>query len=197
MQIMQPILNRTGKSLALLCGVSLALTTTSLFAQLGSTAGGAASRELSQIRNQSVGNAFTTAQINRQTLVNSRANVPWSTGLNQSLFVSQSFDSGGLSSKPFGNITQSPTVSPYLGLFNNSLSDSVLPNYNQFVQPRLQQQQFMRNQSRQTQEMNFRVQQISAQSAYEVNGSEFQIPTGHQVGFMYYSHFYPSNNRRR
>ena len=109
------------------------------------------------------------------------------------------FNTGGGSNtaKPFATATPSPTVSPYLSLFSDSLDDAVLPNYTTRVRPQLQQQAFNQNLQRQQQVLERRLQQVSAQPAYNPQGSRSLFPTGHQTVFNYTSHFYPSARRRR
>ena len=106
---------------------------------------------------------------------------------------------GGTSSsaKPFTTASSRPTVSPYLSLFRESLDDSVLPNYNTIVQPRLQQQAFNEGLKRQQHVLERRLQQMSAQPALHPQGSRTQFPTGHQTVFNFTSHYYPAQLRRR
>ncbi|MEQ8849313.1 hypothetical protein [Botrimarina sp.] len=115
------------------------------------------------------------------------------------------FRSGGVStfgptaisdSKPFTNITRPPTVSPYLRLFDTNLTGAAsFDNYNTLVRPRLEQQAFNDNVSRQTYQLNQRVQQISARPDYNPQGSDQMMATGHTTTFGYYSHFYPRRRR--
>lgn len=99
-------------------------------------------------------------------------------------------------SKPFTGLQQSSTVSPYLNLFNQGPTGrpQTLDNYNLLVRPMLDQQRMNSQVQRQQQQMNMQVQAIAAKPDMEAAGSENIIPTGHQTGFGYYSHFYPGKN---
>lgn len=101
--------------------------------------------------------------------------------------------------RPFQNATLGPTVSPYLQLFNSDVSSptSAIDNYQTLVRPQLQQQNFNRQLQRQQQQLNARVQQISAQSAFQPQGSEQMMATGHRTLFGYYGRFYPTLGGRR
>ena len=106
--------------------------------------------------------------------------------------------SGG-GSKPFTSLRRDSTVSPYLNLFNTGIggSASSFDNYNTLVRPQLRQQSINRQLERQTQQLNARVQQISAQPAFQAQGSDRIMATGHPTVFGYYSRFYPSKGARR
>ena len=90
----------------------------------------------------------------------------------------------------------SSTISPYLNLFNQGPTgrSQTLDNYNLLVRPMLDQQNMNAQVRRQQQQMNMQVQAIAAKPDMEAAGSENIIPTGHQTGFGYYSHFYPGKN---
>ncbi|MEN0111873.1 MAG: hypothetical protein AAF805_14230 [Planctomycetota bacterium] len=106
---------------------------------------------------------------------------------------------GGTVTRPFENARLGPTVSPYLQLFNSNLStpNAAVENYQTLVRPQLQQQRVNQQLQRQQQALNARVQQISAQSAYQPQGSEQMMATGHRTFVGYYSRFYPTLNTRR
>ena len=169
--------------------------------------GGFTGTTLSNIYRDSIGRGFSASELNRMTLQRSagiipyvgqsdvaRGNIGRVTGLgsNPGLGLGSS-----PASKPFSSITSSPTTSAYLGLFRDEFDDNLLPNYNTYVQPRMRQQSATDQLQRRTQELNVRLQQIVAQPTYNARGSEQQYPTGHSVGFRYYSHFYPQMARRR
>jgi hypothetical protein len=94
--------------------------------------------------------------------------------------------------KPFSNISQGPAVSPYLNLFRQDISGNNLLNYNTLVEPQLRQQQLNQQQQQQNQQTTRRIQAISAQSDYNVQGSKEEYPTGHQTVFQYNGHYYPA-----
>jgi hypothetical protein len=93
--------------------------------------------------------------------------------------------------KPFSNFSQGPTVSPYLNLFRQDTSGNTAFNYNTLVEPQLRQQQLNQQQQQQNQLTTRRLQAISAQADYNVQGSKEEFPTGHQTVFQYMSHYYP------
>ncbi|HEX5470439.1 MAG TPA: hypothetical protein VFW73_01055 [Lacipirellulaceae bacterium] len=100
-------------------------------------------------------------------------------------------ESGG---KPFSGFSQGPTISPYLNLFRNDLSGNTGLNYSTLVQPLLQQEQVNRQQQREDMQLSRRLQSITAQPAFNPQGSKQEYPTGHQTVFQYYDHYY-SNPR--
>jgi hypothetical protein len=102
----------------------------------------------------------------------------------------------GPTSKPFAGVTPSPTVSPYMNLFRTDLGGNDDLNYQTLVQPQLRQQDFNRQFSVQEQQLNRRVQALSARNPYAAQGSPNMMPTGHGATHRYYSHFYPQLNRR-
>lgn len=104
----------------------------------------------------------------------------------------------GSASKPFSNSVPDSTVSPYLNLFNDSFTAD--PNsvpYQSIVRPQLNQQAFNQQVQTQAAVLNRRVQQVAAQPAFNPQGSERQLPTGHSTVFGNTSHFYPQPQRRR
>ena len=94
-------------------------------------------------------------------------------------------------SKPFSGFSQGPTVSPYLNLFRVDQNGFQGFNYSTLVQPELQQQQFQQQQRQQNSTTTRRLQAISAQADYNVQGSKEEFPTGHQTVFQYMGHYYP------
>lgn len=172
--------------------------------------GGTTSSLLRTIQTNSAGGGgFSIAGTNAQILNQSRAFAA-SNGINPFPTANSSISSsgprvpsfggrGGSVSKPFGSLRRDSTVSPYLSLFNETSSgqDTTIDNYNVLVRPQLQQQSTNRQLQRQSQQLNARVQSISAQSAFTTTGSERMMATGHQTTFGYYSRFYPALNRRR
>ncbi|TWU00127.1 hypothetical protein Pla108_10710 [Botrimarina colliarenosi] len=165
----------------------------------------AASQEaMTQLKSQSGGSMQTIDSINSSVLRQSRA-YGASTGfspiatMNSSLsgYAPSSATSGVGAIKPFSGMSPSSTISPYLNLFNQGPGgrQQTVDNYNVLVRPALEQQRTNQALQRQQQQLNMRVQAISAQAAFEAAGSERMIATGHQTGFGYYSHFYPGKNQ--
>lgn len=163
-----------------------------------------------QIRNQAVGTGYSVNSTLRNDLASTRipgiSNFQLTTGTassgagRTSASTSIPLTGGGLSgSKPFSNITRSPTVSPFLNLFNTGIggTSSSFDNYNTLVRPQLDQQRTNRQLQLQNQKLNQRVQQISAQPAFQAQGSDRIMATGHSTVFGYYGRFYPSKNVRR
>jgi hypothetical protein len=94
--------------------------------------------------------------------------------------------------KPFSGFSQGPTVSPYLNLFRTDANGAVNPlNYNTLVEPQLRQQQLNKQQQQENTQTTRRLQAISAQADYNVQGSKEEYPTGHQTVFQYMDHYYP------
>ena len=100
--------------------------------------------------------------------------------------------------KPFTNITTTPTVSPYLNLFNTSRTGNTDFNYQTLVRPQLQQQAVNQQLQRQNLDTDRRVQALAARGAFQNQaGSDQQYPTGHQTTFMYTGHYYTDANPHR
>ena len=65
--------------------------------------------------------------------------------------------------KPFQTIHQRPTISPYLQLHREELEDT-LPNYFAFVRPQIQQQELIRQQQLELQNIHQRLQRTATQA---------------------------------
>jgi hypothetical protein len=171
-------------------------------AQLGGPAsdvGGNASRELSRIYTQGVGNGYSGTSLNQISLRSAQARVP---NVGQSAAPSARIGlgaggSGSAARKPFSGYSSAPTVSPYLNLFREDFDGSSDFNYNTLVRPMLQQQQFNEQVQRQSMEVATRLQTIAAQADFNPQGSTTQAPTGHQTVFNYHSHYYPAQRPKR
>ncbi|WP_146567690.1 hypothetical protein [Posidoniimonas corsicana] len=170
---------------------------------------------MNQIKTNSIGNQYTAGAINRQTIAQSQVRVvnPSTGGSMGTVSSTQalsagalaprrnaatfnSFGGGGTSAKPFSTASRGPTVSPYLNLFQEGLSDD-FDTYNTLVRPQLRQQQFNQTLQLETQAIDRKVRSYAAQPAFNPQGSQQQSPTGHPTGFMYYSHFYPGMQQQR
>lgn len=151
-----------------------------------------------QIINSSIGYGYTSASIN-QGLMNqggfgASGNFRSS---NNSFGVSLSngpatFGKRGPATKPFTGSTSRSTISPYLGLFNNGLLGDEISNYNTIVRPQLRQQRINQRFQQQAQQLNQQFQQAVARPAYNPQGSEQTMATGHRTLFNYTGHFYPT-----
>lgn len=66
--------------------------------------------------------------------------------------------------KPFQGVSNGPTVSPYLYLFNNNgTSNDAVPAYYTFVRPQLEQQAVFQQQQRESQQLSRQMQRSSTQ----------------------------------
>jgi hypothetical protein len=93
--------------------------------------------------------------------------------------------------KPFTGFSQGPAVSPYLNLFRVDQNGFQGFNYSTLVAPELRQQQINQQQQQQNTQTTRRLQAISAQADYNIQGSKEEFPTGHQTVFQYMGHYYP------
>ena len=175
-----------------------------------SNIGGVAGQELNMLYTRSIGRGFTvsgqenlvrqTNRVNINTIGLDRGAVPIQSSFGTGGRVASFGVGAGIGSgkKPFASVSSRPTVSPYLSLFADTLSDGVLPNYTTFTRPQLQQQRFNDQMQRQNMEMERRVQAISAKPAFQnPRGSETQAPTGHPAMFSYTGSYYPANMQRK
>jgi hypothetical protein len=105
--------------------------------------------------------------------------------------VGLGLDTSYSGTKPFSGFSQGPAVSPYLNLFRVDQNGFQGYNYSTLVAPQLRQQQVNQQQQVQNQQTTRRLQAISAQSDYNVQGSKEEFPTGHQTVFQYTGHYYP------
>lgn len=170
---------------------------------------------LSAIRTSAIGNQYSGDAINRQTIAQSEVRIlnpstGFSTGTmsagsalsaspppRRSAAKFNSFGGGGgATSKPFSTASRGPTVSPYLNLFQEGLSDD-FDTYNTLVRPQLRQQQVNQSLQLETQAIDRAIRSATAKPAFNPQGSQQQSPTGHPTGFMYYSHFYPGMQQQR
>lgn len=162
--------------------------------------GGNAGRELQSIYRNSIGQGFSARSLTSLDLRRSMAVVPnvgqLSTGagpVGSGLNIYSPY-----ASKPFSGYNPSPTVSPWLNLFREDFGGNSDLNYQTLVRPQLQQQQFNQQMQREAYESSRRLQSLAASSAYNIQGSTTQPPTGHQSAFMYYGRYYrmPTVGRR-
>lgn len=194
----------TKRLIALLSFVFLVLFVGNADAQ-SSTRGnsGFANTEMNRIRNQSIGRGFTSQDIINQNFRSSRGQ-PIRTGVgsidnnlrrSSAVGVSPLAGSSAPSSRPFSNISRRPSVSPFLRLFDDDQSFS--PNagadtFQTVIRPAREQRQFNQQMQREAQQINARLQAISAQSAFSRTGNQNFAPTGMAPGvYRFYSHYYP------
>lgn len=168
-----------------------------------SDVGGYASNELRNIYREGVGQGFTSRSLQNIDLATSRARVPY---VGQTAGPGSISGSGAASfslsprrtSKPFSNITTTPTVSPYMNLFREDLDGFSDLNYHTLVRPQLQQMQTNQHLQNQNLDLYRQVQAISANSPYKnPAGSESMYPTGHSTFFGAHGRYYPTMNVRR
>jgi len=92
---------------------------------------------------------------------------------------------------PGSYYSTTPTLSPYLDLLRND--GGVLPNYQQFVRPRLQ---LRSNLAQQAQAIERQRRAINTLNRRTLNTSRpTGATTGVRSGFLQYSTFYPALNR--
>lgn len=164
--------------------------------------GGFAGREMQRIRVQSVGTGYGAP--NSANLINQTLAQGVSVGGSPTYAprISGGAARGtGLSNqprnKPFANASRGPTVSPYLNLFRDSaVSDPNQVDYQTLVQPQLQQQQMNNQIQQQARALGQQFQALSAQPAFNPQGSQIQSPTGHTTFFNNTLNYYPLRNRR-
>ncbi|MEX2171955.1 MAG: hypothetical protein WD851_21725 [Pirellulales bacterium] len=169
---------------------------------------GNAGVELSSQRRRDIGTGYSGSQLNQQSLSRASVSTPFVGGYTGRTIVGgiNNDSSGGMvsrpaasfgggssapASKPFSGASTRPTVSPYLNLFREDLEGFSDFNYQTLVRPQLQQQEINQNLQRQQQEINIKVQSLSARQAFTPQGSQSQMPTGHQTTFRNLSHYYP------
>jgi len=190
----------------MLSAVGIALLGRPVYAQVNDVArpvsqvGGNASRELQAIYRNSIGQGFSARSLTALDLRRSMAVVP---NVGQLSTGAGPVGSGlniysPVASKPFSGYSPSPTVSPWLNLFREDFGGNSDLNYQTLVRPQLQQQQFNQQMQREAFESSRRLQALAASSAYNIQGSTTQPPTGHQSAFMYYGRYYrmPTAGRR-
>src|SRR5215212_6526077 len=114
-----------------------------------------------------------------------------STGMQGAGRIGLGLDQSFSGNKPFTGFSRGPAVSPYLNLFRVDQNGQQGFNYSTLVAPQLQDQQFQQRQQQQNLTTTRRLQAISAQADYNVQGSKEQFPTGHQTVFQYMGHYFP------
>jgi hypothetical protein len=184
-------------SFAVVATFGLAATSSTVFGQ--ASAPSATSREMRTIRQQDVGDGYTSQSLNAISMQNARAQVgvPFNATRPSSLGGSRVATGGGGGAKPFSQVGSSPTVSPYLNLFREDFDGGGDFNYQTLVRPQFQQLATNQQFQRQNNELAQRVQTYAARSDYSnPAGSEQQYPTGHSTAFGYYGSFYPGMARR-
>ena len=169
------------KCILQLCGLAIVMSSGAValgqYQQLSRT--GSAAGTLNQM-------ALRNAQQAMQQSYNQSGSMP-SAGR-----IGLGLDTSFSGTKPFSSFSQGPTVSPYLNLFRTDSNGAVNPlNYNTLVEPQLRQQQLNKQQQQENTTTTRRLQAISAQADYNVQGSKEEYPTGHQTVFQYTGHYYP------
>ncbi len=157
------------------------------FSQLGGYAGNA----LSQSYKQATGSASLNQMALRNAQQAMQQSYAPSIGMSSAGRIGLGLGTSTSGSKPFTGFSQGPAVSPYLNLFRVDQNGFQGFNYSTLVQPELRQQQLNQQQQQQNQQTTRRLQAISAQADYAVQGSKESFPTGHQTAFQYLGHYYP------
>jgi hypothetical protein len=164
-----------------------------------SDVGGYTGTALQNIYRSDVGTGYTSQSLNNIALANAQARVPY---VGQQAPSTPAATIGpGISdrtSKPFSSVSTTPTISPYLNLFNTSRTGTSAFNYQTLVRPQLQQQALNQQQQRQNLDVDRKVQALAARGAYSnPAGSDQENPTGHETTFMYYGHYYANEGPHR
>jgi hypothetical protein len=128
---------------------------------------------------------------NAQQAMQQQFNQSSNSGMQSAGRIGLGLDQSYSGSKPFSNFSQGPAVSPYLNLFRVDQNGFQGFNYSTLVEPQLRQQQVNQQQQQQNTTTTRRLQNISAQADYNVQGSKEEAPTGHQTAFQYMGHYYP------
>jgi hypothetical protein len=166
-----------------------------------SSVGGYTGQSLQNIYNNAIGTGYTAQSLNNIALQQAQANVPYvgqSTGQQSSPAATIGPGVNDRTTKPFSSLTTTPTISPYLNLFNTSRTGTSAFNYQTLVRPQLQQQAINQQQQRQNLDVDRKVQALAARGAYtSAAGSDQEAPTGHETTFMYYGHYYASESPHR
>lgn len=170
---------------------------------------GYTARTMYNIYRQDIGDNYSVGRIIKNNYSNTQARVPYvgQAGVDSGMVgnevnpssltgVPTASNFAGRPSKPFAAHRPSSTVSPWMNMFRDDLSGNGDLNYQTLVQPQLQQQQINRQLERQNLALGQRVQAVSAQSAYQPQGSTQIYPTGHPTAFMNYMHYYPTPRGR-
>jgi len=156
-----------------------------------SSIGGYAGRALTQQYGQSTG----APSLNQLALRNAQQIMQDSYqptgGMTSAGRIGLGLDTSYSGQKPFTGFSQGPAVSPYLNLFRVDQNGFQGFNYSTLVAPQLRQQQINQQQQQQNQQTTRRLQAISAQADYNIQGSKEEFPTGHQTVFQYMGHYYP------
>jgi hypothetical protein len=185
------------------CGLALAMSSATIalgqnynspatnaynpFSQLSGYAG----RALSQQYSQSTGAPSLNQLALRNAQQAAQQSYSPSGGMQGAARIGLGLDQSYSGSKPFTGFSQGPAISPYLNLFRVDNNGFQGFNYSTLVAPELRQQQINQQQSSQNQQTSRRLQAISAQADYAVQGSKEEFPTGHQTVFQYMGHYYP------
>lgn len=157
---------------------------------------------LGDVIREGIGTGYTINNINSNTL-NSSLGVTRAAGVGGGAIssaarptLSSTPFAAGPTVKPFSSVSLDRTLSPYLALDTVTL-DSNFDTYNNLVRPQLQQQRVNDQLQRQTQALNQRFQQLSAQPAFDPRGSQNAMATGHPTFYNNTLNFYPLRNQRR
>jgi hypothetical protein len=153
---------------------------------------------INRTRNQDRANVGLQATINRELNV-SGGGGGVGTSYQPSFLQGSGFGGGGgaVVEKPFAHASHRPTVSPYLNLLREDLTDDVIPNYQTLVRPQLEQIAFQQSQQRQNDMVYRQLQQIQARAGFNPQGSQVMLPTGHVTTYQFLGSYYPSLQRRR
>jgi hypothetical protein len=138
--------------------------------------------------------AFSPSRIQRQIF---NSSVPQYRGIsptNYSNLFSSSLVSGRRQ-KPFSNLSNPVSVTPYLAL-SDPFTSSAHSYYTQ-VRPQLEQQRINDQMARRSVQMQQQLTSLAAQPPYNPQGNPNLTPTGHAAVYMNYGGYYPSGGPQR
>lgn len=88
---------------------------------------------------------------------------------------------------------QRPTVSPWLGLWQNN--SGALDNYHTFVRPQMELNNTLQMQNAALRRQEVGLQNLNNEAVQPLGTATGMLPTGQGATFMSYSHYYGGNNR--
>ncbi len=145
-----------------------------------------------QINNSAAG--FTSQRIQRN-VVNSSVPQYNFTPTNYRNLFSSSTVSAPRGQKPFSNLSNPSSVTPYLAL-SEPFTSSAQSYYTQ-VRPQLEQQRLNQQIAQRNYRMQQQLTQLAAAPPFNPTGNQTMAPTGHAAVYMNYAGYYPAGAPQR
>jgi hypothetical protein len=143
--------------------------------------------QMNQLKNRNSATQFTSQQITNNVINRSVPRYNFS-NVNQNILSPKAPSASSVSpmkrAKPFSQVTQQPSTSPYLGLLAENPFTSTTTNYFNSVRPRIEQQRMNERLQAQNMRMQQQLNEIAAKGPYSTTGSEDRAPTGHAAAYM-------------